>query len=327
MRIHPAPCLRAAALVAVVAGATVPAAAQTPRTSSAPLTFVYDDQAVVQELAFPANGAGLTPARGAFRQDPGAGGMLVPGDNGPYKVAKVSGRALASMTPATIAATLKRQITQGDAGATSHMVSIDEIGKPFGDAPAPMVRNARLPAVGSSWAGARFTAAMTLLNTPSPYGGTWASRVHVYLAPAVHTAIGAGRGRERNLGRDGKPHFTSWRAVMPGLALAGGLHLQMYHGYGGSRTAFTAAEWRSVPAAFTGLYARYGGNPANVHFLFSQAGAPAGAPAGCGAPVACSWTLAESTPAGKAILANGPGVYRIGSEARDWLAEYNKRFN
>ena len=43
--------------------------------------------------------------------------------------------------------------------------------------------------------------------------------------------------------------------------------------------------------------------------------------------MACSWTLAESTPAGKAILANGPGVYRIGSEARDWLAEYNKRFN
>lgn len=306
----------AAALGAVAA----PAAAQTP------FGIVYDDASVVQGLAQSPDGRGLTPERGFLRQDPGPGGMFAPGDAAAQKVAKVSGKKLASMTSDGIAATLRAEITQGSFGATSHQVAVDEIGKPYGDAAAPMVRNPRLPAVSPSWAGARFSAAMALLNEPSPYGGTWASHVHVYLAPAVHTAIGAGKGPERNLGRDGKPHFTSYRALMPGLALAGGVHLQMYHGYGGSRTAFTAAEWRTVPAAFVGYLAKYGGTATSVHFVFSQAGMPQGAPAGCANAAACTWALAESTPAGAQILADGPSLYRIGADAGDWLAEYNRRF-
>ncbi len=317
------PRLRLTIATAAVASAAIATAA----TAQQPLTLVYDEQQHVQQLVNPASGPGLSPARGALRQDPGAGGMLTGGDENPFKVAKVSGRALAGMSAPQIAAALKAQIVQGEYGATSHLVTVDEIGKTFGDEkPRLIVRNAALPSVSPSSPGARFSAAMKMLDTPSPYGGTWASRVHVYLAPAVHSSIAAGRGTHRNLGRDGKPHFQSWRGVMPGLALAGGVHLQMYHGAGSNRFAFTAQEWRTVPAAFTGLIGRYGGSAGRVHFLFSDVGRPAGAPGSCGDPVACEWTLAESTPAGRTVLANGPGVYRIGPEAGAWLVEYNKRF-
>jgi hypothetical protein len=143
----------------------------------------------------------------------------------------------------------------------------------------------------------------------------------------VHTAIAAGRGPERNLGRDGKPHRPSWRGVMPGLALAGGVHLQMYSGAGRGTVSFDARTWRTVPPAFLGLFGRHGGRPGTVHFVFTGGVRPAGAPARCGDAMACKWTLAEATPAGRTILANGPGVYRIDDHALAWLREFNRRFD
>ncbi len=298
-----------------------PAAAQTP------LVLVYDTDAGVHALVNPASGPGLTPGRGALRQEPGPGGMLTGGDPTRFAVAKVSGADLEHMSPRAMASLLRARIRRGEHGAQAHLVTVDELGAPYADArPRRVVRGARLPRVSPRWPGSRFTQAMRLLDRPSPYGGTWASRVHVYLAPTVHSSIAAGRGPQRNLGRDGKPHLRSWRAVMPGLALAGGVHLQMYHARGGARWAFTAGEWRRVPAATVGLLRRYGGDAARVHFVMSAVGMPAGAPAGCGSPAACTWTLASSTPWGRTVLANGPGVYRIGPDAPDWLAQFNARF-
>ena len=113
--------------------------------------------------------------------------------------------------------------------------------------------------------------------------------------------------------------------MTPGLALTGGVHLQMYHGLGGVVTAFTASEWRSTSTGVLELLARYGGDAGRVHFLFSGTGTPAGA-TGCADAQNCSWKLAEATPAGRTILANGPGVYRIGADAESWLREFNLRF-
>lgn len=313
---------------ALAAGAAVLAVAAAGPAAAHPgrLTLVYDTSDVVQRLTAPSGGPGLSPARGALRQDPGGGGMFAPGDNARYRVAKVSGARLQGMSAEAMAATLRAEITGGSFGARSHMVAIDEIGRAYGD-PVPAVprRGAPLPPVPAGSPGARFTRAMRMLEAESPWGGTWASRVHVYLAPAVHTSIAAGRGPERNLGRDGKPHRASWRGVMPGLALAGGVHLQMYHGLGGRRSALSAGMWRRVPGAFLGLFTRHGGDPTDVHLLFTETGVPRGA-SGCGSAVACSWRLAESTPAGRLVLANGPGVYRIGAAAPAWLREYNRRF-
>jgi hypothetical protein len=314
-------------LTLVVAALAAAAAVAAPSHADARLSLVYDTSDVVARLVSPGAGAGLTPERGALRQDPGTGGMLAPGDNAPYRVSKVDEKSFLSMTAAQIADVLKGEITEGKDGAMSHLVAIDEIGRPFGEMPpARPTRGAKLAPVDPNSLGARFSAAMALLAAEeSPWGGTWASRVHVYLAPGVVTSIGVGRGTERNLGRDGKPHRPTWRGVMPGLAQAGGVHLQMYHGLGGVVTAFTAAEWRASATGVVDLLARYGGDSSRVHFLFSSTAIPAGATR-CADAQECSWKLAESTPAGRTILANGPGVYRIGADAENWMREFNRRF-
>ena len=177
--------------------------------------------------------------------------------------------------------------------------------------------------------GSRFSQAMAMLSRPSPYGGTYASRVHVFIAPAMSTAIAAGRGPNHNLGRDGKAHFATWRGVMPGLARAGGLWIEMYHGTAGSpRTrSMTAREWRTVVPALLSLTSRAGGSARQLHFVFTgNARGPAGAGRACGAPMACSWRLASSSAANRRVLANGPGAYRLGGQAAHWLSEFNARF-
>jgi hypothetical protein len=40
----------------------------------------------------------------------------------------------------------------------------------------------------------------------------------------------------------------------------------------------------------------------------------------------CSWTLARSNSAGRAVLANGPDAYRLGRMDVQWLHEFNKEF-
>jgi hypothetical protein len=317
--------LTSTALAAACAAVAVSATAV--RADAAPLTLVYDTSDVVQRLANPAAGRALTPERGALRQDPGAGGMFAPGDNSRYRVSKVSGAALRGMTAGQMAAALRREIAGGSYGARSHLVAVDEIGGQFGDAaPRRPRKGMALPPVNPDSLGARFTAAMRALDTESPWGGTWASRVLVYVAPAVHTSIAAGRGPQRNLGRDGKPHRRSWRGVMPGLALAGAVNLQMFHATGGTPHAFPAGRWRAVPGSFAGLFSRYGGDVSRVHFIFTATDTPPGAARSCGARMACQWRLAESTPMGRRILANGPGLYRLGAQAGAWLREYNRRF-
>ncbi|MFN8110173.1 MAG: hypothetical protein U0Y82_10095 [Thermoleophilia bacterium] len=323
--------IRALATAALATAALAPAAS----AATSPMTIVYDKLDAVQQLVSPGGGAkGLSPARGAWRQDPGTGGMLDPAQDAehgaPSRIAKVSGRELKDMSTDAIVALLRREIRLGNAGASSHLVAIDEIGRPFGDDPPDkrrLRRGMRLPAINPESPGSHLSAALQQLNIPSPWGGTWASRVHVYIAPAVTTAIATGRGANRNLGRDGKPHFPTWRAVMPGLSLAGGLHLEMYSAPGGSIVPFSAGMWRAAPAAFLRLFNSYGGNSANVHFVFTGGAGPADAPVGCGDAQACEWGLAESTDAGRSILANGPDLYKIGTDAPSWLREFNARFD
>jgi hypothetical protein len=233
-----------------------------------------------------------------------------------------------------------------DYGCTSGLVAVDEIGNRFNDGPAPRApvrrfasrRAARaagppppvpLRPVDPSSAGARFSAAMAILDAiPAPGGGSYASRVHVYAAPAMVTSIGTGLGPNHNLGRDGKPHFSTWRGVMPGLARAGGVWLEMYHGSPGrSASAFSAAEWRSGPKDVVAVLTAFRGNASRVHFLLTATGIPAGGPrAACSTPMACTWALASRPGLNARILANGPGAYRVGAQAAEWVGQYNLRF-
>jgi hypothetical protein len=350
----PSRLIRLAALAATAAA--VAAIGASP--ASARMSILYEDAAAVREIVHPAAGPGLTPARGAFRQDPGVGGLGIgDGNDALYRIGKVSAAEILGLPADAIAARLKQEIDTPKHGAQSHLVAIDEIGNTFNDGRARITyrtvtfrgktlrigshmklvitRNGwrlerraveLLPTVDPQSPGSRLSEAMRILAaTPSPYGGSYASRVHIYVAPAFSSSIGAGRGEHHNLGADGKPHRATWRGVMPALALSGGVWLEMYHGYrGGGTSAYTAKEWRTVPGAFASYLTRFGGSVGRLHFLMSGVGTPAGA-TGCATPMACQWMLAEAG-ANRRIMDNGVGTYHVKAQAAEWLAEFNRRY-
>jgi hypothetical protein len=329
-----------------------------PGTDGGPMLILYDTQESVWDMVYPraSAGPGLTAARGAFRQDPGPGGLFSEdGNDSDHRIGKVSAEELVGLSAQAMADRLKAEIDAAEHGATSHLVAIDEIGNKFNDGRVRIkYRNlsvrgkkirvaahnklvitptgyriqkgkAPVPAVQPTSNGARLAEAMRLLDVPSPYGGTYAERVHLYLAPAFGSSIGTGLGEHRHLGRDGKPHKATWRGVMPALALAGGVWIEMYHYSHSTGTySMSAREWKLVPARFGSYFRTFGGNVDRLHIVFTGARKrPAGAPRSCGEPMACQWKLARSTKAGRAMLANGPGAYRVGSSATAWLRELN----
>ena len=287
------------------------------------MSILYDVDSSVAAIVAPTDPSipGLGMDRGAYRQE-GSSGHLFAGDaDASHRLGKVSGRSLSGKSSAQIVSLLKAQIDGGcvmadrDYGCESHMVSVDEIGNHFNDR--------RGAALAKS-----FSQAMALLEQDvSPYGGSYASRVHVYLAPAMTAMFAKAGGVDYNLGRDGKPHFATWKGVMPGLARAGGVWLEMYHATGGVVRPFSVGEWTRGPGNVVKMLTRYGGSYERVHFLIAGYDVlpPGRVPAGCSTPMGCTWALAALPGANSSILNNGPGAYRVGEHASEWLSEYNRR--
>ncbi len=286
-------------------------------------SILYDMDAAVREIVDPQDGGtGMGIARGALRQEPSTSGLFSADDEASL-VGKVTEEDLRGLMADEIADVLVAAIDE----APGHIVGFDELTAYEADPRSPVVKGGRIPPADPSSPGAQFAQALIALDTPSPHGGTWASRVHVYVAPAVTSAMAAGRGPDRNLGRDGKAHFRTYRTVMTGLARAGAVWIEAYHGRTSPLTPFTAAEWRTAPAAVTAEYRRAGGDPTRLHLLMTGTDAyPVGSlPPGCTTPQRCQWVLAEATAAGRAMVANGVGAYRLGAQARPWLAEWQAR--
>lgn len=342
------------AVLAVLAA--VPATAQ----AAGRMSIIYDQAEVVRTLTDPSGpGAPIGGDRGAFRQDPGVGGIFDPrGRDAAFRIAKLPAGEIVDLSPEAMADRIQQESDDPEHPNSSGLVAIDEIGNAFNDGRVriryrwQLVRGKRirvasynrvvvtargyrirrgpapLPAIDPASPGARLSAAMELLaGRPHPEGGTYADRVHLYIAPAFSTSIAAGRGPHHHLGNDGKPHRATWRGVMPALARAGGVWLEMYH-HSRARGIHTmsAREWRTVPRAMSGYARRFGADVSRMHLLMSAAGTrPAGA-RGCGSPMDCQWAMASRTRAGAALLANGPGAYRLGAEASAWRIAYNRAF-
>lgn len=299
------------------------AARRATRMRAGAAAVLYDVDAAVREVVQPSDGsAGLGHSRGALRQEPSTSGLFS-ADDATALVGKITEEDIRGLGADEIADVIREAIDD----APGHLVGFDELTPAEADPRAPMVRGGRIPPADPSSPGAALAGALQALDVPSPYGGTWADRVHVYIAPAVTSAMAAGLGPDRNLGRDGKPHFATYRTVMAGLARAGAVWIEAYHGATVPLTPFTVREWKRAPAAFTAEYRRAGGDPSRLHFLLTGPQAfPAGAlPPACTTPQACQWALAEGTAAGRAIIANGVGGYRLGDTARPWLAEWQAR--
>jgi len=334
----------------IVRLALAAALAAVPAAPAAAISIVYDDRAAA-EMVFTGPGA-LSPERGGYRQDPGPGGVFRDrATNDAHSLGKVRAQDLVGLTAPAMAAHLRAAVDASPSG----LIGVDEIGNAFRDPrvrPAyrwvnvrgtrirvaahndvritpggyRIIRRTQVPPVpGPAHPGARLSAAMAeLAATPHPSGGSYAARVHLYIAPAMVTAIGLGRGEHFSLDATGSRSVRpAWRGVVGALAHAGGVWLEMYHG---TRASVPAAVWRNAPGRFADYITRHGGaGDARVHLLITGVAAPpAGAPAGCGRPMACQFTLAASTPAGRRALANGVGAYRVGDQAGEWLAQVNR---
>jgi len=272
-------------------------------------------------------GPGVTPARGALRQEPSGTNVL--GENAAdsdYRIAKVSAPKLVGRRGAQMAAIIRSAINGGctevirgvlhNFGCTSHLVTIDEV--------SPTCSN---PATGGDGlTGRHFSQAMELLSrTSSPWGTSYAARVGIYVDAGVSVSIDVGHGRNHNLNARGRPQYAAFTDLMPGLARAGALWLEMYQGVhiGAGTAPFTSAEWRSLPSRFVGFLTSYGGSVSQVHFLFGNAG---GATRSCPNPQACVWSMAALPGVNRQVLSAGPGEYRLASQAGAWLEQFNSYF-
>lgn len=214
-----------------------------------------------------------------YRQEPSSsvpGAQLASNDQ---RMTKVSGAALAAAgSSAEMARILRAAVDRtcvtpaGVNTCGAHRVAVDDITPRFG-------------ALGArSAVGRQLNEAMAHLERiPSPWGGSYASRVEFAVAPAVSTSVTAGLGPNRTLGRDGLVHRRDYRDVFSAMARAGGVWLEMYHFTLDRRMVlFTAAEWRDVPvgvASFLRARRSWRDPLSYVHLLLGQTegdGAPPG---------------------------------------------------
>ena len=323
--------------------------------AAAKTTIVYTDEPSAAKIL--TGDRALGPEDGVFRQAPGAGKLFRDNDD-PFVIAKVNGHSLAKMSTAGMVAMIKGEIdapTTAGAG-TSGLVAIDEVGNAFRDGkprrcfkkvkvraktmriacanrikltkngwklvkgkePEPRVPGSRHP-------GRKLSAAMKKLAAmPYPAGGTYADRVHIYLAPAIVTLAGEGKGKNFTRSRDGVRHVRPGiQAVAPALAKAGGVWMQMYHG---NRKAVNTKTWRYAAPRLARYLVRRGGSHQKVHFLMSGTRTkPAGARCGAGTTMQCTWKLAKGFK-NRRYLNNGPGVWRAGTQAVEFKNEYRVYF-
>lgn len=143
--------------------------------------------------------------------------------------------------------------------------------------------------------GHRLATALEVLGQQrSPYGGeSLARRVHIYV-PGVRTMVAAP---------------ARWDGAWTALVRAGGVWLETYRG---SRP-WTEEQWLAWPAAFRREFVRRGGDPSRLHLLLTEGDQDE------------QWRRAR-TGAACELLNNGPGAYRLGRGAHDFVRLYRETF-
>ena len=324
------------------------------------ISILYDT-----DLGVSATLAGSTTMRflpWLFRQEPSSSEPLAAlGDNSSQRITKVKAAELAlEPNAAAMAATLRAAVDKkcttpaGFNTCGAHMVSLDELTQTYSQSPSSTRPDPNNP-------GVRLATAMRMLQrTPSPWGGSYASRIHIYIAPGVSTSIAAGRGPFRTRGRDGKNHFRNYGWAVQALSRGADAWLEMYHFRNTpTKTAFTPKEWRDVPTAVATFMRERspGTNPLNkLHFIVAEV-APTD---GCstlrpgadtaitrmarasitaiptpdplevipdsGSPMACTWQRLQTGPVNQRITANGVGTHRVSGETADEFGRLWRQF-
>ena len=282
-----------------------------------------------------------------FRQEPSSSLPLAAlGNNSSQRITKVKAAELALQPSAEAMATTLREAVDkscttpaGFNTCGAHMVSIDELTQTYSQSPSSTRPNPNNP-------GVRLATAMSMLQQmASPWGGSYASRIHIYVAPGVSTSIAAGRGPFRTRGRDGKNHFRNYGWAVQALSRSADVWLEMYHFRNTpTKTAFTPKEWRDVPTAVATFMRERSRstNPLNkLHFMVGEVAPTTGCPTlapgpntpvtvtartsitalptpealevipDSGSPIACIWKRMQTGPVNQRIAANGVGTHRV----------------
>lgn len=354
--------MRAGRRILLTFAAAMTAAAAT--ASAAPMLVMYASPDTNRQIVKPGTQGALPLDGRLYVQEPNVGHLFAGDADRPYRLSGISGTALLAAGDATAMARLLRSRIDADdchfapwgsAGCQSHLVFVDEIDYRFAEkgpnlnARAWAGRTSRnqprrkfpnyIPRARPGHAGYELAKAMEILaGLPYPDGGTYAERVHFYIAPGVVSSIGVGRGRYHNLGRDRRPHFRSHEGLRGAFRLSGGVWLEMYHFNRATRTRspFNTYEWSVYPWRFA-LYMTAPGaaapDPAlmaKVHFHMTR-GMPkhkGGAPAECANPATpqgCQFALASSVK-NQGILANGVGQYKMEGNEAEWRSHVKRLF-
>jgi hypothetical protein len=255
--------------------------------------------------------------------DLGVPHSMLSGIDGRRQAAIVWGYDIVGLGGAEMARRLRAAIDS----VPSHLVILDRVeGAAWSDG-AP----AEPPVVDPGSAGVALRDAMGRLSVATPWGGTYADRVHFWIGPGLHSAIGAGLGPNHNLGRDGKPHRRTYHEALRAMAQGAGVWNQMFHGPWPGRPPqhLTVGEWVRWPGGFADLWTRLGGRLDRVHFLLAQSPSPPAGdlpPGAGGSPMSAAFALARQPGTNLAILCNGPGALNVESQADAWLRALHAAF-
>lgn len=152
--------------------------------------------------------------------------------------------------------------------------------------------------------------------------------VYFAIGPRPMSTIAAGLGPDSNLGRDGKPHFATFRDLIGAAARADGVYFDMYHtpGFGQPVTPFTVDEWLRGPDKVGAIFVAAAGDLSRLHFTMTAVGGmPHGYPAGrATTPMGAQFDLARQ-PINLPIFDNGLGAVSLGDPA-PFLAEAHAGF-
>lgn len=202
---------------------------------------------------------------------------------------KVGHSELKGKSATAIASLLRARMSRAKIGQdiASGFVSIDEVGRDLDDTAS----------------GPALLGAMKILSrsrhkaTSEPLS----RRVIFYVAPKMVANVGSGHDRDL------------WDSTLAAARLSGAVFLQMYHADAGRITgASTAQEFRDYIPVWARAVPR-----SRLHLLLTDGGSVSQDE---------QWRRARQSAAGRAVIKNGVGAYRLNtaSEGMDWLRNWNR---
>ena len=305
-----------------------------PGLASARMSLIYDEQPAVRALTDPAGpGAPIGADRGAFRQDPGAGGIFDPaGRDAAHRVAKLAAGELEGLSPEAMADRIQDEIDDPEIANTSGLVAIDEIGNRWNDGKAKItyklvtVRGKRIRVASNN----RIVVTRHRLEAREGAGGPAAG---LAVEPRGEAVAGdadprrrpyAGGGATPSASTSTSPPPSPPRSRRGAARTATSAPTASPTGRPGAGSCRRSPARRRLDRDVPPLAgrradlddrARVAHRPGDVRRLLGTlrrgderlhmmlAGTPAPARStGCGEAMACQWALAAATPAGAAML-------------------------